>query len=592
VQRRVLLILGLTFVLLSPFVAPAVAGSSASITLSLAPPSVTYGHAQTASGTINADTPPCAAGRTVDLEQEPPGSTTWSAPIASTTSGSDGGFSFSEKPQATEFYRAVAEADVPSGCVELDSIPVKGVVLAAVTLALGRTSLGAGNCAGGTVKVRPAKAGQKVLVQEHGGSGWQTVQTLMLDGSSRAAAKLCYGWGAIGAHSLRARWKAQDTANATGTSTTRTLSVVEAGWMRHIDHLAGGRAVGVSIRALDHVLYERQAMDRFAPASNMKLLLSMALLDRLGPRRRIDTAAAVPSVRRGVVHGNLWILGHGDPSTGLPELTALARQIARAGVRRIAGRVMGSTGYFARDWFAPGWRRDFPRLEVGLPSALTFKENHVDGRNVRYPESFAAKALTAKLVARGVKVGGRPSAGAAPGGLDRIAQVESAPLTGLMRHMDRLSDNFFAEVLGKGLAVDTAGPPGTIARGAGAIATWTRAHGVGVVAHDSSGLSFWDRVTPDGITTLLQTADHSAWGTTLRGVLPAPGQGTLEGRLGGVRLHAKTGTLDYVSALSGWVWLSQLGTWGEFSILDRGMSYSAEKSLEDAIVRTMASYAH
>ena len=140
--------------------------------------------------------------------------------------------------------------------------------------------------------------------------------------------------------------------------------------------------------------------------------------------------------------------------------------------------------------------------------------------------------------------------------------------------------------------MDTAGSPGTIARAAGAIASWTRAHGVGIVAHDSSGLSFWDRVTPDGVTRLLQTADHSAWGTTLRGVLPAPGQGTLEGRLGGVRLHAKTGTLDYVSALSGWVWLSQLGTWGEFSILDRGMSYSAEKSLEDGIVRTMASSAH
>ena len=323
----------------------------------------------------------------------------------------------------------------------------------------------------------------------------------------------------------------------------------------------------------------------------MKLLLSMALLDGFGPRRRIDTIAAAPSVR-GVIRGNLWILGHGDPSTGPSQMGALAKGIVRAGVRRITGRVMGSTGYFAHDWFAPGWRRDFPRDEVGLPSALTFKENHIAGRNVRYPESFAAKSLTAKLKAHGVKVGGRPGSGAPPGGLDEIVRIRSVSLVGLMRHMDRLSDNFFAEVLGKGLAVATSGAPGTIAHAAAAISAWTHAHGVGIVANDSSGLSYWDRATSDGITTLLQTAGHSAWGTTLRNVLPAPGQGTLERRLGGVRLRAKTGTLVGHSALSGWVWLTQLRTWGQFSILDRGMSSWTAKSLEDAIVRTTASYAH
>ena len=62
--------------------------------------------------------------------------------------------------------------------------------------------------------------------------------------------------------------------------------------------------------------------------------------------------------------------------------------------------------------------------------------------------------------------------------------------------------------------------------------------------------------------------------------------------LAGVRLHAKTGTLSHISALSGWVWLSQDRGWPEFSILDRGMSTSTAKDLEDAIVRTMASSAH
>ena len=72
--------------------------------------------------------------------------------------------------------------------------------------------------------------------------------------------------------------------------------------------------------------------------------------------------------------------------------------------------------------------------------------------------------------------------------------------------------------------------------------------------------------------------------------------GTLRRRAKGTpargNLHAKTGTLSGHSALSGFVWLSRLGVWAQFSILDRGMSYTTEKSLEDAIVRTIARAAH
>ena len=50
--------------------------------------------------------------------------------------------------------------------------------------------------------------------------------------------------------------------------------------------------------------------------------------------------------------------------------------------------------------------------------------------------------------------------------------------------------------------------------------------------------------------------------------LPAAGEGTLRHRLGGVRLRAKTGTLDNVSALSGWVWNDATDGWIEFSIAD------------------------
>ena len=70
--------------------------------------------------------------------------------------------------------------------------------------------------------------------------------------------------------------------------------------------------------------------------------------------------------------------------------------------------------------------------------------------------------------------------------------------------------------------------------------------------------------------------------------LPAAGDGTLRHRLGGVRLRAKTGTLDHVSALSGWVWNDATDGWIEFSLLTSGMDEYPAKDLEDRIVQVLA----
>ena len=69
-----------------------------------------------------------------------------------------------------------------------------------------------------------------------------------------------------------------------------------------------------------------------------------------------------------------------------------------------------------------------------------------------------------------------------------------------------------------------------------------------------------------------------------------PGHGTLEDRLSGVLVKAKTGTLDGISALSGYVWLERLQTWAEFSILGANISKSTAIAIEDKVVRTLSNY--
>ncbi len=360
------------------------------------------------------------------------------------------------------------------------------------------------------------------------------------------------------------------------------------GWVARIDRLVHGHGIGVAVVEEGRFLYRHADAQRRTPASNEKLLLSMALLDRLGPDARLVTQAATGPVTAGVVSGNLWILGTGDPALGPTRLRDLARAVAAAGVVRVDGSVSGSTGFFKRDWRAPGWKRDFPRTQVALPTALTYQGNEAGGEHVRDPELRAAKAMTKELRKAGVRVTGEPAAGPAPPGLIPIAEVQSLPLIHLLEYTNRFSSNFFAEVLGKRLGAEVAGVPGSIHKGAAAIRSYAAAGGARVRSLDASGLSYANRVSPRAIVRLLGIAEDEVWGELLRESLPGPGQGTMQGRLRHIPVHAKTGTLTGISALSGWVFLRHLDAWAEFSILSRGMPKDRAVRIEDQIIRILS----
>ena len=368
-----------------------------------------------------------------------------------------------------------------------------------------------------------------------------------------------------------------------------TTGAPRPGWAVEIDRLVGGLPVGVSVRDEGVDLYGHGAARRRAPASNEKLVLSMALLNALGPEAALVTQAVAGATPvAGILAGDLWILGSGDPDIRDATMRLLAQRVRDAGVTHIEGAVVGSTGYFKRDWFAPGWKRDFPRSQVALPTALTFEGNQAGGIHVSDPELRAARALRRELREIGVSVAGPATAAEAPTGLVSLAEITSDPLAELLDTMNRYSSNFWAEVLVKRLGVEVAGVPGSIAKGAAALRGFAAGWGVELRALDGSGLSYANRVSPRGLTRLMEAAEDLPWGEALREALPEPGQGTLGGRLRRLQVHAKTGTLRSISALSGYVWLRRAGSWASFSILTRGVAKSVAVRLEDRIVRILA----
>src|SRR5919197_321801 len=171
--------------------------------------------------------------------------------------------------------------------------------------------------------------------------GTATLAAFPLGSTSAASLQRCETWPDIGTEQWRATWSAKDagtTANADGVSATIRLKIVKAPWMVRIDRLIGSRRVGVAVGSNGHLLYQHDGSARHVPASNEKLLLSMALLSRLPPTATIVTRAEAASLTdRGVIPDDLWLVGRGDPTIGRDRMQ-------RPGAGPVHARVRGSRG--------------------------------------------------------------------------------------------------------------------------------------------------------------------------------------------------------------------------------------------------------
>jgi serine-type D-Ala-D-Ala carboxypeptidase/endopeptidase (penicillin-binding protein 4) len=353
-------------------------------------------------------------------------------------------------------------------------------------------------------------------------------------------------------------------------------------WVDEIDRAIGSLDVSVAVGIGHRIVYEHRGDTPRVLASNEKLLTSMAALQLLGPSFRFPTrAAADGNVRHSVLRGDLWLVGGGDPTLTADDLARLAVEVRDAGIIRVTGDLVGDTAAFDRGWWAPGWLRDISRQYVTRPTAL-----RLDGGDAT-PELEAAAAFRSALTSVGVTVAGTTRIGAAPKDLREVAGERSPALHSLLVHQNHESDNLYAELTTKELG-SLRGDPST-AGGAAVVQGWARRLGVPSNVRDGSGLSDQDRTSAVGVVTLLLAAHQRPWFPVLERSLPTGGEGTLSGRLIGVPVHAKTGTLFIrpASTLSGYV-KTQAGTTVAFSVLTHDLPEGDALRIEDAVGRVLA----
>lgn len=186
-------------------------------------------------------------------------------------------------------------------------------------------------------------------------------------------------------------------------------------------------------------------------------------------------------------------------------------------------------------------------------------------RRVDDPARFAAEIFKKALTKHGVIIKKRAIASdAVPLTAKVIAHHDSPPLGDVVRFMNKHSDNYLAESILKTLGAELKGTPGPATWADGTAAARAQLAKLGLAtgsyrADNGSGLFAASEVSAKQLVTLLAAA-HADYriGPDLVASLPTGGyDGTLARRWHGKpargRVRAKTGTLDKVTTLGGYI---------------------------------------
>jgi serine-type D-Ala-D-Ala carboxypeptidase/endopeptidase (penicillin-binding protein 4) len=138
-------------------------------------------------------------------------------------------------------------------------------------------------------------------------------------------------------------------------------------------------SIGIQIVSVDsgEVMYEHDSDLMLNPASNTKLLTSATALVKLNPEYQFITSVyRKGQLKNGVLSGDIYLRGGGDPSLSYEALLKLAYDVHNAGIRTIAGNVIGDDSFFDTEREFTGWQ-DFDRAYSGRLSALSLNYNAV-----------------------------------------------------------------------------------------------------------------------------------------------------------------------------------------------------------------------
>jgi len=289
--------------------------------------------------------------------------------------------------------------------------------------------------------------------------------------------------------------------------------------------------LGIQISTTDgkYVLYSHNIDKPMITASAIKLISSASALIKLGPEYRFITPLMTDGrIEEGVLRGNLYIKGRGDPSLKIDHLKEAAKKLKEIGINKISGDIIYDISFFdeeknryapnARNLYAPpcaltanyGWldviikNKTAPELrlvpqtsyaklkydvnissseEPGRPD-MTYieydwgdfyaikgtvtrwdKKYHYVWLGASRPGLYAATLLKEICQKEGIKVTGRIEKQIVPKNAVELMRITSGPLSEIVKTMNQESNNVIAEILLKDLGAVFLSAPGTRKKG-------------------------------------------------------------------------------------------------------------------------------
>jgi D-alanyl-D-alanine carboxypeptidase/D-alanyl-D-alanine-endopeptidase (penicillin-binding protein 4) len=212
---------------------------------------------------------------------------------------------------------------------------------------------------------------------------------------------------------------------------------------------------------------------------------------------------------------------------------------------------------------------------------------------MRAPE-FAYGTFKTFWQESGGKLDGGMRTGAVPPDAKLLYSQDSLSLAEIIRLINKYSSNTMARQLLLTLAAEKAGRPGTTAGGRRVIVDFLASRGISIpelVLDNGSGLSREERISAAGLADVLLSAWRSQYMPEFASSLPLSAtDGTLRKRFRSPemqgRLRMKTGTLEGVSALAGYVSAASGRTFIAVIILNHpGAEAGAGAAVQTALVQ-------
>jgi len=364
------------------------------------------------------------------------------------------------------------------------------------------------------------------------------------------------------------------------------------------------------------IIEEHRADLRLPPASTAKAVTAMYALSSLGSEHRFVTRVeARGAIAGGTLTGDLILRGGGDPVLQTDDLARLADALIERGLRRVEGQFLVDDGALPEIrqidraqpeqagynpavsginlnfnrvnfvWEVQNGRaalsmdarsdREIPRVSVIDISAVTrdlpvyTHDLRSDSEHwtvaasalgnsgsrwlpVRRPALYAGDVFRALMQARGCRLPAPRSGN--PGAGELLAEHHSETLPGVLRGMLRYSTNLTAECVGLTASLRAGAGLRALEPSAERMNAWAAqrhgAQGLGFIDH--SGLGDGSRVSARAMAQYLLSARREGILPDLLRDHPMRDPQGRELRQHPVSVQAKTGTLNFVSALAGY----------------------------------------